>query len=262
MNYIENYKIIVIDNKQKINEFMNFLNKFYKYKKRNKKNKYVSIDFEYHKNKIKLWQVCFYYKKENTIFVIMEKYIDTNNMSIIIDKLFTSRIIKIFHGGESLDFPYLFNVIKNPVKIYKFLRYSFDTKFLCEYYKSFKNEKQKCNIYDAMLYFNVMTKEKYDELEVINIKNGPIWKVNWDNINKNNNLLIYTVYDVIYLKDFLLKMYEIYKSENLREEFYSMQKINIYVLLKRNNINHNYKLKINDINKYQVIPYYKKLLFK
>ena len=109
-------------------------------------------------------------------------------MNIIIDKLFTSKIIKIFHGGESLDFPYLINVIKDPEKIYKFLRYSFDTKFLCEYYKSFKNEKQKCNIYDAMLYFNVMTKEKYDELEVINIKNGPIWKVNWDNINKNTSL--------------------------------------------------------------------------
>jgi ribonuclease D len=257
MNYIENYKITIIDNEHKISEFIDFLNKFYEY---NKKNKYVSIDFEYTNNRIKLWQVCFYYKKSNTIFVIMEKYIKTNDMNIIINKLLTSKIIKIFHGGESLDFPYLINVINNPKKIAKFLKYSFDTKFLCEYYKSLKNEKQVCNIYDAMLYFKVMTQNKYNELQEINKKNGPIWKVNWDNISKNNNLLIYTIYDVIYLKDLLLKMYELYKNENLKQDFYSIQKINTYVILKRNNVNYDYKINIENDYKYKVIPYYKNII--
>ena len=50
MDYIENYKIIIIDDKQKIIKFMKFLDKFYKYNKKNK-NKFVSIDFEYHKHK-------------------------------------------------------------------------------------------------------------------------------------------------------------------------------------------------------------------
>lgn len=257
MKYIENFKIIIIDSEKKIQEFLDFINKFYEY---NRKNKYVSIDFEYTNNKIKLWQVCFYYKKSNTIFVIMEKYIKKDCLDKIIDKLFTSKIIKIFHGGESLDFPYLINLIKNPKKIVKFLKYSFDTKFLCEYYKSFENEKQICNIYDAMLYFKVMTQEKYNELQEINKKNGPIWKVNWDNINTNNNLLIYTIYDVIYLKDLLLKIYSLYKNKNLKEDFYSMQKINIFVLLNRNNIDYDYKIKINNINKYKVISYYKNIL--
>lgn len=237
---------------------MIFLDKFYEYKK--KKNKYVSIDFEYSNNKIKLWQVCFYYKKSNNIFVIMEKYINKNNMDIIIKKLLTSKIIKIFHGGESLDFPYLINVIKNPKKIFKFLKYSFDTKFFCEYYKALKNEKQICNIYDAMIYFGVMSQGKYNELQEINKKNGPIWKVNWDHINKNNNLLIYTIYDVIYLKDLLLKMYEIYKNENLNEDFYSIQKLNTFVILKRNNINFSYEIKVRDVDKYKVISYYKKII--
>jgi hypothetical protein len=256
---IENSKIILIDNYEKIDIFITFLKKFCKYNIN--KNRYISIDFEYTKHKIQLWQICFYYKNNNIIYVIVEKYINENTMNIIIKKLLISNIIKIFHGGESLDFPYLIkDVLKTSDNIYKFLKYTFDTKFLCEYYKIFKSEKQICNIYDAMLSFNVIDKNKYNELENINKSNGPIWKVNWNNIGTNNNLLIYTVFDVVYLKKLLFNLYELYKKNNLKNDFYELQKINIYVMLYRNNINYNYKLNINNLNKYKIINYYKNVI--
>ena len=251
------YNINIIDNFNKTNYFIEYLTKFYDNKK---KNKYVSIDFEYTQNKIKLWQVCFYNKKKKDIFVIMERFINEDNMKIIIKKLLTSKIIKIFHGAESLDFPYLIKVLKKEKKIYKFLKYSFDTKFFCEYYKTLHQEKKICNIYDAMLSFNILNKEKYDDLNKMNERMGPIWKVNWDNVIKNNDLLTYTVYDVIYLKELLIKIYDIFKQENLKDDFYNLQKINTYVILIRNNINYNYKPSIENIGKYKVIDYYKNIL--
>jgi hypothetical protein len=59
-----NIKLII--KYEDLSQFYNYLQNF--------KNKYVSIDFEYHQNKIKLWQICFYNKKksDNIIFVIKE----------------------------------------------------------------------------------------------------------------------------------------------------------------------------------------------
>lgn len=253
MENIKGFQINLIETNDKIPEFINYLENF--------KNKFVSIDFEYTNKKIQLWQVCFFNKNtDNIIFVIQAKLFNQTHLDVIINKLFLSKIIKIFHGGESLDFPYLFSVIKEPESIYKFLKTTFDTRFLCEYYKIINNTNKLCNIYDAMLYFGAMKKDKYDELQKINKKMGPIWKVNWNNIGSNKNLLIYTIYDVVYLRKLLLKIYKKYKKDNIVDDFYSLQKINTYVLLKRNNINYPYKLKIDSLDKFKVIDYYRSLL--
>jgi len=251
---IDNYKIILVNDTNKFKHFMEYLNKSYE-----ENNKFVSIDFEYTKNKIQLWQICFY--DTNTIFVIQSKLINDTDMQIIIKKLLISKIIKIFHGAESLDFPYLFGVLKEPKLIYKFLKHTFDTRFICEYYKLKTNSTNRlCNVYDAMLFFNALKKDKYDELQIMNKKIGPIWKVNWNNIDRDSNLLKYTIYDVIYLKKLLLKSYNMYKELNLTNDFYDLQKVNIYVLLQRNKINYDMKLKILDTDKYKVIDYYRLIL--
>ncbi len=256
MEKIKGYEVILIENKDKLKLFINELNNF--------KGKYVSIDFEYTKNKIHLWQVCFYNndKTENNIYVLQARIIDNLNMDIIIDKLLTSKIIKIFHGAESLDFPYLFTVLKKPELIYKFLKNTFDTRFLCEYYKKTeKTQNNLCNVYDAMKDFGALKEEKYNELKKVNKQMGPIWLVNWDKVSSNKNLLIYTVYDVVYLKKLLLKVYKKYKELDLVNDFYDLQKINIYIMLKRNRINYNYKLKLkNDKEKYKLVEYYRGLL--
>jgi len=190
------YEIILIENHEKINIFMDYLKEFYTKNKSNK-NTFVSIDYEYHKHINRLWQVCFYNKNQNnTIFVIDSNFISKSHMNIIIDQLYLSYIYKIFHGGDSLDFPYVFSLIKDPVKISKFLSKSIDTRFLCEYYKITMNDTKKCSIYDAMLYFGALTRSKFDELEIMNKKIGPIWKVVWELNTMSENLLTYTIYDV------------------------------------------------------------------
>lgn len=259
MENIKGYKIHLIETSNKVNEFINYLIKFNEDNKL-KKNKFVSIDFEYTNKNIHLWQVCFFNKNsDNIVYVIQSRLLD-NFMEIIKKELLLSKIIKIFHGGESLDFPYLFSIIKEPKLIYKFLKTTFDTRFLCEYYKIIKNTNKLCNVYDAMLYFGAITQEKYDELQKINKKMGPIWRVNWNTIGKNINLLIYTVYDVVYLRKLLLKIHKKYKEENIIDDFYSLQKINAYVLLKRNKINYPYELKIDNLEKFKVIDYYRSIL--
>lgn len=250
---IKNYEIKLVNSPQKMDEFMDFLDKL-------KNIKFISIDFEYTKNKIQLWQICFYIKNNNKIYVIQEKHITDEYFEIIKNKLLLSDIIKIFSGAESLDFPYLFSVLKDPKSIYEFLKNTFDVRFLCEYYQSIHGIKRKCNVYDSMLYFRALKKDTYDKLQEMNLEIGDIWKVNWNNISKDKNLLTYTIYDVIYLKKLLLKQYKVYKKENLTDDFYNLQKVNIYVLLKRFNINYDYKLAIKDLEKYKIIDYYRKIL--
>jgi ribonuclease D len=240
----------------KLDEFINDI--------KNYNGKFVSIDFEYTKHNIQLWQVCFYNKDNNNkIYVTDIKLVDENNMNLIINKLLTSqKIIKIFHGAESLDFPYLLKVLKEPKLIYKFLNSTYDTRFLCEYYgKITKSDNKLCNVYAAMLYFGTISKNKYDELQKLNKDIGPIWKVNWANIGSDEKLLKYTIYDVIYLKHMFIRIYNLFKKENLKDDFFDLQKVNTYVILKRNNINYNFDLKlINDKNKYKIIDYYRALL--
>ncbi len=252
----QKYNIFLIEYPDKVPFFINFIDDFAKSKI---KRKYVSIDFEYENQVIKLWQICFYGETSNTIFVIdvtlLNKYMD-----IVIDKLLIAKIYKIFHGADSLDFPYLFKVIKDPVKIYKFLKYTFDTRFYCEYLKKRKNVKNICGIYDAILYCNIMSNDKYDKLEKLNKRIGPIWKVKWNLKNINDDLLNYVVYDVVYLKELLLELYNEFKKFNLKNDFYDLQLTNNYVLIKRNNIN--YKMNIDNtvMNKFVVIDYYRNII--
>lgn len=264
MEIVENdkkYAIIVIQYKEKVKTFINYLNKFYDLNKDNK-NTFVSIDYEYHKHINQLWQVCFYNKdpSKNVIFVIDSKLIDNDSMQIIIKKLYTSYIVKLFHGGDSLDFPYVFSLLKDPKLILKFLVNSIDTRFLCEFYKITKGDKKKCSIYDAMLYFKTITQEKYDELEKVNNDMGPIWKVDWNLRKISDNLLKYTIYDVILLKDLFVNIYDHYKSADMLEDLKDMRKVNILVSIKRNNIAVEYKPNIKDIAKYAVIDYYRYMI--
>ncbi len=245
---LDNIKYTIINNNELMEDFINFF--------KNNNFKYVGIDFEYHKNKIKLWQLCF----DNNVFIIYEKIIKNKYEDFIIKNILLSKIIKIFHGGESLDFPYLFNLLKEPKLIYKFLKHTFDTRFLCEYYKLLFTNNKICNIYDSMLYFNAIDNNLYNELQKINKNMGHIWKINWDTIENNKNLIIYTIYDVLYLKRLLIKIFNKYKEKNLSEDFYELKKINSYILIKRNNINYDIKLNIKNLDKYKTIDYYKNIL--
>jgi hypothetical protein len=97
----------------------------------------------------------------------------------------------------------------------------------------------KCSLYDALLYYNVISKEIYDNLAKDYKKLGPIWKVNW-NINGltlDSIKTKYAILDVFYLLD----LYQNIKKEIDKVNITNLSLkrfINItkYVILKRNKI--------------------------
>ena len=111
-----------------------------------------------------------------------------------------------------------------------------------------------------MLYFNSITQKQYYKLEKINKNIGKIWKVNWDNIEFDNNLVLYAIYDVIYLKKLLINIFKKFNEKSMINEFYDIQKLTIFVNLKRNKINYDMKLNINNLDKYRVIDYFKNII--
>lgn len=173
--------------------------------------KLIGIDFEFNRinnmREIALCQIIFITKgfiknpkgTNNDIFLFYPPNINKN----IFEKLLISdNIIKILHGGESLDMPYLFDNIINKTNRNKFLMNLHDTKYLCEYYNAEHNIIDgKCRIYDLLLQRKVITKSKYNELMNNDKKMGNIWEININVKNMSDELILYCVGDVLYLPD-------------------------------------------------------------
>src|SRR5690606_32943201 len=170
------------------------------------KKAYVGIDFEFNHRKIALCQLGFFpQRNKKFIWLVNPTLFTEDQTTMFIENVFISQYIrKILHGCDSLDIPYIFNelFLNDTTYIYKFISKISDTRFMCEYYKlvtdSFDN---KCSIYDSLLLFNIVDKQKYNELVDINESIGPIHDVSWD-IKKISIIQTkYALYDVYYLKD-------------------------------------------------------------
>jgi hypothetical protein len=180
-----------------INEFFNL-----------KAEKYIGIDFEFKsvskdKKDIALMQINFEISSinEGVIFIIDPKLLNKKQKKLITNLLCNKHIIKILHGGEALDIPYLINNLldSSSAKTKDLLYNLVDTKYLCEYHHIINNVTKKCSIYDLYLEFNVINKEKYSYLSNIENIIGPIHTVEISINNLNTKLLEYVVYDVLYL---------------------------------------------------------------
>ena len=186
------------------------------------KNAYVGIDFEFNDHKVELCQLAFIPQRNNKfIFVFDPNDLSTKESNYLITHLFTSKyIIKLLHGSDSLDIPYIFQdlFMGNTTYIFDFLCNLIDTRFMCEYNKIIdSNDKlknrdinKKCSIYDALLYFDVINKNTYNELLSINKSMESSTKSNkvddnkyvWDVNKMNEKQLRYAIYDVFYFMDF------------------------------------------------------------
>lgn len=199
----------------------------------------IGMDFEFNNNKIGLWQLAFFPKsKGKYIFIldpeILEKKCNDNftYANIVKQTIFTSKIHKIVHGADSLDLPYIFNNFLKGDKssISKFIRHMTDTRYLCEFIKIYKRElNRKCSLYDALLYFNVIDSKKYDELQEVNKKMGPIQHINWDVNNMSTFNLKYALYDVIYLKQFLKKMFLLAEMNKITDQLKLIPQIDRFI---------------------------------
>ena len=178
------YNILLVDNKKKIKYMINYFKKFIELQKKNTKEKfYLAMDFEYNRvSKTSRDIALFQINLENDsnigmIFVFYPPELSKSDMNILIKLITNEQMIKIIHGGESLDIPYLFDqVLKDTNLIYSFL----------EEYK-------------------IVTHQKILDLESIEEKTGPIYLINIDIHKMNFDIFRYSLYDVLFLPDLIKK---------------------------------------------------------
>lgn len=248
---VENkYKLFVAENDTIKKLFILFIYYYdYLIRKDNKKKHHVGLDLEFNVKEVALIQMNF----GKYLWIIDPKKYEPEKMEIINKKLLlNTRIYKVFHGADSLDLPYMYSeFFKNDKdKILKFTRKFIDTRFLCEYVRASKMEEGKCSIYDAMLYFGTISKEKYDELQKINESMGPIQDVMWDIKKMSSFHIKYAYYDVLHLLDFLNDIYKTILKETpeyVRTYYYILQVIR-FVILERKGISNILEISKNVVN--------------
>ena len=204
------YNILLANSPDKINKMINIFKKFIK---STYYNKFIGLDFEFKRvtnkiRKIALMQINLEYDNHKAnICIFYPPSLNIKQYNILIKLLTHNDIIKVIHGSESLDIPYLFNdlFINNKKIIYKFINNLFDTKYLCEYYHIENNIINKCSIYDLLLEFNIITKKKYKMLNNIENITGPVYTVTFDINNLSKELLDYALYDVLFLPELIKK---------------------------------------------------------
>ena len=186
------------------------------------KKAHVGIDYEFNNRIIALMQINFETvadSREDTnsyIWLVNPGEFDESSTKILIKYLMTNMTIyKILQGPESLDIPYMYDVMFKGDKetILKFTSKIFDTRFLCEYFKYSVGGDKKCSIYDALKYFRTISKGKYDELEENHRLAGPPQDVDW-NIHRISSFhLKYALYDVLFLQHYLVDIFNRIKKE-------------------------------------------------
>lgn len=208
------YNILLVDNNEKINFMTEYFKKFIEDQNKNLKEKfYLGMDFEYNRVRkterdIALFQINLERDNSNegVIFVFYPPELSKQHLNVLIELITNENMIKIIHGGESLDIPYLFDqVLKDKKLIYSFCKNLFDTKYLCEYGHIEKKIQSKCSIYYLLEEYKIITHQKLVDLESIEEKTGPIYLIHI-NIHKINfDVFRYSLYDVLFLPDLIKK---------------------------------------------------------
>ena len=217
------YNILLVNNSRKIDFMINFFNNFV-----DNQNKFLNIrhyigcDFEFNRVRktdrdIALFQINL--EKDNTsnlekdnsdigtIFVFYPPELNEKQNKVLLKLLTNKHIIKILHGGESLDIPYLFNqVLITEENIDNFCKNLLDTKYLCEYnHIESQVVPKKCSIYYLLEEYQIITSQKFKELESIEEKTGPIYLITIDIHKMSHDVFRYSLYDVLFLIELIKK---------------------------------------------------------
>ena len=240
------FKITICNNKKKLNLMLNYINNFLKIKDK----KYLGIDFEFNninnKREIALCQINLETNKDGNIYLFNPLDLDKNEINVFRSILIDKNTIKILHGGESLDLPYLFdNILLTNKDRELFLENLFDTRYLCEYYNIDNNLDRKCKINYLLLDMNVITRKQFDFLEEEEKKMGPIYDIIIDIKNMNDLLILYTTTDVLYLPELLKK----YPKDKTYQKLIPQLTNYVFYLKRVNNFNNiNQKISKYNIN--------------
>jgi hypothetical protein len=256
---IKNIHTIVGNTEIKIKLFCLYIITFY-IKSQTMKKLHVGIDFEFNNNIIALMQINFF--AENYIWIVNPGNFTNRQKNILVKYLLlNNKVYKILHGSESLDIPYIYSELleNNKNNILKFTSKLFDTRFLCEYYKSSINyNDNKCSLYYALKYFDVVTDKEYNYLNEINKSMGPIQYVKWDVNKLDKHRIKYALYDVLYLEQYLRAIFNfiITNTPTYIKSYKYIIEIIRFVFVERRgvtNIVETAKTNINRLNNYSVM---------
>lgn len=268
------FKIYVAKNQQMINFMIMYFNNYIQLQTR----KIIGIDLEFNKVSKSLRDVALIQlnleiinKNEGIIFVLDPKILNNKEIKVLKKLLTDPNIVKILHGGESLDIPYLLNqLLENDIDtIKKFLNNLYDTKYLCEYKHIEENQKKKkCSIYDLYKEFNVINNDIYNDLNNIENIIGPIYLIQINIKKLAPKVLEYAVYDVLYLVSLYNKIINIsdyYKIliPNITQHIFFYKRINNIYFKQINDIVINYNNYYIIINKENIklIDYYYYIIY-
>lgn len=207
------YRILKVDTPEKISWTSNFFSTFISNAKKAQEKHYLGIDFEFNKvgkgeRDVALMQINL--ESDNTnegyIIVLYPPELPETDLEILIELVTEPVIIKILHGAESLDIPYMFNqLLKNKKLIDGFCTNFYDTKFLCDYSHISEKRQGRCSIYYLLTENNVITQKKFDELENIENITGPIYLIHIDIHKMSHDVFRYSLYDVLFLPELIKK---------------------------------------------------------
>lgn len=263
--YPNDFKFFVniADNNIKIKLFILQLIFFYYeslHEYKNRKMYFAGIDFEFNNQKIALCQICLFPRKSRKyIWIFDPRDLDAQQRKYMINFFYTpENIYKILHGSDSLDIPYLFNIFfkKSKKTILKFINRLIDTRFICEYQKIATNyNDKKCSLYDALKYFDTINENKYEQLNNITKKMGEVYQIIWDVKNMSKYHIEYTLYDVLYLREFLFDVLRKTKKENpqINKNLELIPEITRFVFLEKWNIENileQLKFELDPLNNY------------
>jgi hypothetical protein len=248
------YNVLKANNKENINYMIQFFIDYIEKVKLTNKSYYIGIDFEFRKiskkdRDVALMQINL--EDDDTlvgfIFLLYPPDLNDKQLDILIQLLSEPNIIKILHGSESLDIPYLFNqILKTKDNITGFCSNFYDTKYLCDYYRIVNNNADiKCSIYNLLLDHKIISQAKLTDLNSIEEHTGPIYLVVIDLYNMTDDIFKYSLYDVIYLPELIKKFINngiIYKKiipqvscvinkyrRNIEDEFSKIERIINYL---------------------------------
>lgn len=207
------YYVLKANSKEKIKWTTNFFTQFISNSKLNQCKHYLGIDFEFNKigkgdRDVALMQINLESDDNNQgyIIILYPPELLKQDLEILIKLITEPIIIKILHGAESLDIPYMFNQLVIDKNLIDGLCTNFyDTKFLCDYSNITTKKKDRCSIYYLLTENNVITQNKFVELENIEKATGPIYLVHINIHSMSNDILKYSLYDVLYLPELIKK---------------------------------------------------------
>lgn len=231
ISWKKEYEIIVVKTDKDINDMLKYFSNFIKLKS---KNKYVGLDFEFNSSpegkKIALFQINLENdNNEAKIFLFYPPDLNYKNMDILVKLLTDINIKKILHGAESLDIPYLFkNIFINNKLRNQFCNNLFDTRYLCEYYHLENKMDAKCKIYRILRQMDVIDDNQLNMLLKNEEDMGPIYLIDIDVRNLDNNTMLYSAFDVLYLPALLTRFPDNYIYNNLLPEITCFNYIDRY----------------------------------